>query len=388
MVTLSTPGFSDYKIRLKNQSGVLVAEFDSWRSLSFSHIINSPGACRIEINATDERTALFELDGQIEVWRRNLDVGLDWYIEWEGFHRTANDLIQQNNNESFVSYSLGYLTLLNRRHIMYYSGTSQTDKSAVGETVIKEFVNENAGPGALSANGRLGGVNANIAGLSIEADQANGSSWEGARTFKNLLTVVNEIAIKTGVDVEIVGINNAEYKFRVHDGQRGKDRTLVGLDSFGLNGAGNTPVIFSLGFGNMAIPIYSINRSTEVNAVYVLGQGEASSRAIVLREDLNAIADSPINRIEVIKNATQESTTDGLNSVGDEALVEFQKKETLRFTALQLSGTFYGKDYTWGDLITARYRNSEFNKKIIDVRVVVSNTQSGESITLEFADIP
>lgn len=393
MVTQSTPGFTDYKVRLKDQSGILVAEFDSWKSLSFSHLINAPGACRFEINAVDPRAELFELDGQVEVWRRNLDVGLDWYIEWEGLHRTENDLIQQSDNESFVSYALGYLNLLNRRYIMYFSGLSQTDKSGVGETVIKEFVNENAGPGAelpdvVGINQRLGNVGAEIAGLTIEADQGSGTAWEGARAYKNLLTVVSEIAVETGVDIEMVGIGAAAYEFRVHDGQRGEDRTVTELDAAGLNSAGNTPVIFSLAFGNMAVPILSINRSTEANAVYALGQGEESNRTVVLRQDLNAIGDSPINRIETVRNATQETTTDGLNSVGDEALVENQKKETLRFSTLQLKDTFYGKDYTWGDLITVRYRNREFSKKIVNARVVVSNTQGGENITLEFADIP
>ena len=185
-----------------------------------------------------------------------------------------------------------------------------------------------------------------------------------------------------------MAIGAATYEFRVFDGQR-TDRSLTDLDPItGLNSAGNAPVIFALGFSNMALPLFSINRSTEANAVYALGQGEAGSRTVVLRQDLAAIADSPINRIEIIKNATQEDSTAGLDSVGDEALTENQKKETLRFNALQIEGTFYGKDYFWGDLITARYRTNEFNKKIVDVRVVVSNTQAGENITLEFADIP
>ncbi len=385
----STPGESSYKVRLKDQSGVLVAEFDDWRSLSFSHIVNSPGACRFEIDALDSRASLFELDGQIEVWRRNLDVGLDWYLEWEGFHRTQNDLVQQNDNESFISYALGYLTLINRRHIMYVAGSDFTDKSGAGETVIKEYVNENAGPAALSANGRLGGVDGDITGLTIEADAGNGTAWEGARAYKNLLTVVNEIAVKTGVDIEVVGVGTVVYEFKVHDGQRGKDRSVVGLDPLtGLNGAGNAPVLFTLGFGNMALPLFSINRSTEVNAVYVLGQGEEANRSVILRQDLAAISDSPINRIEMIRNATQETTLAGLNSVGDEALIENQKLETLRFDVIQIEGTFYGKDYTWGDLITARYRDTEFNKKIVDVRVVVSNTQGGENIAIKFGDTP
>ena len=385
---LVTPGFTDYKVRLKNQSGSLVAEFDSWRSLSFSHLINAPGSCRLEIDALDSRADLFELDGQIEVWRRNLDVGLDWYIEWEGFHRTGNDLVQQDNRQSFVSYSAGYLDLLRRRHIMYLAGTSQSAKSGVGETVIKSYVDQNAGLAALIANGRLGNIDGNFSGLTIETDQGFGDSWEGARAFKNLLTTIADIAIETNVDVELVGTGAATYQFKVHDKQIGLDRTTVGLTTSGLNAAGNVPVIFSLAFGNMAMPLLSINRSTEANAIFVLGQGEEDNREIVFRQDDIAIADSPWNQIELVKNATQESTTSGLNSVGDEALVEHQKKETINFIALQLESIFYGKDYKWGDLITARYKDLQFNKKIVDVRIVVSKTQEGEQINLEFADIP
>ena len=286
-----------------------------------------------------------------------------------------------------VSFGMGYLQLLARRYIMYFAGTAQTDKSAVGETAIKEFVSENAGPNALSANGRRGGVDANFTGLTIEADGGNGSSWEGGRAFRNLLVVCQEIAPEVGIDFDIVGTGAAMYEFRTFTDQRGLDRSVVGLGSDGLNGAGNTPVIFSLDFSNMAVPILSINRSTEANAIYVLGRGEEASREIVLREDVVAIADSPWNRIEFVRNATQESATAGLNSVGDETLVEKQKIETLNFTALQLKGTYYGKDYHWGDLITARFRDTEFNKKIFGANVVVSDTQGGEKIDLKFADV-
>jgi hypothetical protein len=41
--TLATPGLAEYKVRLKNQDGEYVAEFDNWLSLSFTHKVNNRG---------------------------------------------------------------------------------------------------------------------------------------------------------------------------------------------------------------------------------------------------------------------------------------------------------------------------------------------------------
>ena len=390
-----TPGFSEYKVRLKDQEGILVAEFDqaAWTSLTFTHKVNAPGSCAIEINDEDARARLFELDGQVEVWRRNQTVGLDWYLEWEGFHRTSNRLTRENDNQRYLSFSTGYLSLARRRAIMYFSGDAGSNKSGLGETVIKEYVNENAGPGALLSTGRIQDAESDgvTLGLSIEGDAGNGLAWSGGRSFRNLLTVIQNIADIANVAFDIIGTGTKAFEFRVYDKQRGEDRTTIGLDTAGLNSAGNTPVIFSLGFGNMAVPVLSENRSQEVTVSYVLGQGVAEERNIEEVKDDVAIADSPWNRIEDTINASNEATVSGnanLIAVGDEELEKNKLKEKLSFSFMQIPSTFYGKDYTWGDVVTNRYEEKEFNQELDEVRVTVSeNAENGEEITGVFEDV-
>ena len=85
-----------YKIDLKDQSGVLVAEFDNFTSLNVSHRINSIDTCTFSISDDDDRIDLFELDGQIEVYRSYPEFGVDWYLEFEGLHRTYTRQIFEN----------------------------------------------------------------------------------------------------------------------------------------------------------------------------------------------------------------------------------------------------------------------------------------------------
>jgi hypothetical protein len=58
----------------------------------------------------------------------------------------------------------------------------------------------------------------------------------------------------------------------------------------------------------------------------------------------------------------------------------------LGFNVLQLQDIYYGKHYTWGDLVTARFKGNEFSKKLVEARVNVSANAQGERIEAEFAD--
>jgi hypothetical protein len=379
----------EYKVRLKDHEGEVVAEFDqdAIKALKYTHMVNSHGSCRVEISGRDERRELFITDYQIEIWRRDLAVRLDWYLEWEGFMRTENDFTLSIDVERFVAWGFGYSHLLARAFVMYPSLSAGASKSGVGETVLKEYVFQNIGAAALVANGRLGD---NVkAGLSIQADAGSGLTWEGSRAYKNLLLTLQEIATLTDVDYDVVSVGKALWEFRVYDSQRGEDRTIVGLDpATGRNAVGNVPIVFSLRRGNMAVPALSHNRSEELNAIYTLGQGVEDERIFTLSEDAAAQAISPWNRIEHVRNATQETEEGALEDVG-EALLDQRSgvRNTLDFSVLQIPSVYYGKDYTWGDRVTAEYRTEIFNKKITQV-VVVVNLEEGEQITIEYGDEP
>lgn len=374
-----------YQVVLKDQSGTRQAIIVDWQRLSYSLVVNGVDSYALILSGDSPHIAAFELDGQLEVWRRDIAESVDWYKDFEGFHRTHVEQVDGRGQTAFTSYGKGYDDLLSRRIIAYPSGSAFAIKSGPGETVIKEIVNENAGPSATMPPRIYFGV---MSGLSIQATAGGGANWQGTLPFKNLLEAVQDIALVTGVNFKTVGIGPSLFEFRARrTDQLVTDRSTQGLNTTtGLNAAGNVPVIFALGFGNMGVPVYSLNRSEEVTTVYVLGQGQEADREIVVRTNLAAIADSPWNRSEVARNANQESATAGLEIIGDQALEEFGERETFSFQPLQTHATLYGRDYFNGDIITARYKGVERHYQIMSVNITVS-AGSAEVLNVEVRNV-
>jgi len=235
-------------------------------------------------------------------------------------------------------------------------------KSGVAETVMKAFVDKQCGPGA--------GARA-LSGLSIEADGAHGNSTELGRAYRNVLEICQEIARTGGGDFDVVSTGAATWEFRWYTGQRGTDR--------------HTTVVFALERGNMAKPHLRLWRADEVSAVLVGGQNEGAARTTVWRTDATRIAESPWNRIERFADARNETTTAGLNAVGDRVLDEGKPRATLDFEVLQVPSCLYGKHYFLGDLVGTKFLTYSATKKLNEVTITV-NAQ-GESIKAGFTDV-
>ena len=138
----------------------------------------------------------------------------------------------------------------------------------------------------------------------------------------------------------------------------------------------------------MIIPVLTEDRTNEITAVYALGRGTDDSRQVELVESA-ATSSSPWNRIEEVVNVSSSSgddQSDQLVSAATTKLEESTLDTRLSFKALQISSVYYGKHYTWGDLITASFKGTEYSKKIVEVRVTVSQNAKGESISVKFAD--
>lgn len=378
---------ASYLVRLKGQTGSYVALFDNWISLNFNHRVNEVGTLRFEISGDDVRRSLFALDGQIEVWRRDIAANLDWYIEWEGLVRTRTLKTLENGESRYIVYASSYLTLISRRIIAYYADTVYTSKAGTVETIIKEFVEENAGPSATSPPRiELSGV---IPGLTVQPDNGNGGSWTGNRAWKPLLEVIQDIANAETVDVDVVGTGPAQFMFMVYNGQRGVDRSLIGYDeSTGLNGAGNYPVIFSFAFGNMVVPEATLEHGSETTAVFVLGQGQNDERDVVLQKDDTAIGQSPWNQIEITRS-TQETLNAALVAIGNQVLGELRAKEEFNFDIFLQGGRVYGRDFHWGDLVTAEFDDVQYNLKIagVDITVAVQGDENPEQIRYTISNL-
>jgi len=337
-----------WQIRLKNMAGALVAIIDDYESLSLLRRVNGMGAYALRMNGNDEKCGLFELDGQIEFWRRDAANGIDWYKEFEAFHRTPAWHFSPEDKLVFESTGPGYAELLARRVVQDKTGTAEATKAGVAETIVKAFVNEQCGPGA--------GARAQ-AGLAIQADAATGNVIRLARPFRYVLEVAQEAADIGGGDFAVVGTGAATFEFRWYDGQLGTDRSST--------------VIFALERGNMAEPELCVDRLNEVTAVLVGGQGSESDRETLWRTDAARIAESTWNRREQFINDSNEPVIAGLQDKGDVALEAGRPKNPLTFKPLQTPACLYGLHYFLGDLVMARFLTVETKKKMVEVRFTI-----------------
>lgn len=374
-----------YQVVLKNLAGARVAMITDWRSLTYTRRVNGVGGYILTIDGDSDFVDLFTLDGQVEIFRRDQSAtpAFDWTLDFEGFHRTEIRSTDERGLSRYSSQGVDYTELIDARGIDFQKGSSGADKTGVGETIIKAYVNENAGPGALVASGRdTDGVQP---GLVIQADGAAGSAWTGSRPLRPLLDIIREISRATTVDFDVVGTGPATFQFNAQARPIGTDRTNNGIDPLtGLNAAGNAPVLFSLAFGNMQRPIYALNRIAEANVIIVVGQGTDGNRTVAVRSS-GATSDSTWNKKEVIKNANQEDTVAGLNAVGDALLDKLQAAETFEWNALETVSYRYGRDYFVGDLVTAEYQDIERDKQIIAAEITMA--EGRETIDLELADV-
>lgn len=369
-----------FQIILRDQVGIQVAIFTTWRTLEYSLRLNDVGSYRLEIDGDLPVISSFVLDGQVEIRRRDIDASppIDWYTDFAGFHRTEGRRHDEIGASIYSSSGVDYKHLLARRAILFRDTTTGAEKTGPGETVMKAYVDENAGPGATAPPRVFAGV---FPSFTVQPDGGAGDTWEGNKPYRPLLATLREIADATGVDFDVVATAPATFQFQAQAEPLGLDRTTTGLNPVtGLNAAGNAPLVFSLDYDNMGVPTYALHRIQEVTAAIVLGQGAEGNRVLVERTS-GDIADSPWNRLEAVKNANQDEDTVALNARGDAFLQELQARETFTFAALQVPGTLYGRDYFIGDRVTARYQTIERNLQIVGITVRV--VEGREDIVIE-----
>ena len=72
-----------YKVHLKDQTGTLVAIFDDFTNLEINKRLNSISTYNFQFQGNDDRISLFEIDGQVEIWRSDPINDIAWYLEFE-----------------------------------------------------------------------------------------------------------------------------------------------------------------------------------------------------------------------------------------------------------------------------------------------------------------
>lgn len=339
----------------------LLMDNQGFGSFSFTETINGRGNYSLHLPGFEKSTIQGQLTPDLlfrfrrKLVAKNGELIKDWYDVFWGFHRTPTYQLDNTGSWYVKSFGYGPTELLARRKIAYYAGSSETAKSGAGETVMKAYVDENIGPSALVSNGRLE-VDGAMSGFSIAADNGGGDSWDGAAAFDTLLDALIKIQKSTGVDFAVSVTSPGNWEFDARAKPWGVDRSTDGLGSTGLNGAGNTPVVFSTEDRTLTEVSYSQSRTEEENTIFILGQGKESNREIALVENTTWQAASPINQREGSKNATGDGQFNAFknSSEGESLLDKRGPQDTLSFRMVQSPNRRWGVDYFIGDLVQIR----------------------------------
>jgi hypothetical protein len=364
----------EYQLKVYDTAGALQAIVIDYHWLNYSKRVNEPGLLRFQL--PDGHAAMSYLalaNGLIEVWRRNITAGYDWYLDFTAINRSQEF---KTPGETLGVYGApGVLWLLGTRHVGFYAGTANRTEfaSQKSESILKKLVDYNIGANALASNGRVrDGVSSGKWGgiytIANQADAATGNSKAWSCAWKNLLTTCQDlVSAGAGGDFDLVKTAATTLEFRFYAGQLGTDRTAS--------------LVFALNRGNMAEPDWKFDRTTEKTVAIVAGQGEQADRVLVTRTGADF---ATANDIETFVDARSYSTIGALQADGDQALYNLRARQQFTFKALQAPNATYGKDYFLGDLVTAVYRTATTTQKVVGVTVSHDIT-NGEKIDTEMA---
>lgn len=361
-----------YTVWLSDRLGVRkksITDFIGSTALQYARAVNQITSLTITLPLNSEYADLFSdpnawLDYRIEVWRRvgNGDEYLDTETIW--FIRGIKKNLTQGTI-TLTAYSAN--EILTRRIIAYAAGTPYTQKSDLIDDMMKYFVAENLGSSATDADRDYSGY------ITNEGLLSQGDLIDKAATYKNLndtLLDLSQQSLELGTApiyfdvvgiITDVGVGNLE--FRTYLNQRGNDRTT-------------TSQLYSITLTETNLDNIEINYdlSKEINYVYVGGTGEGSLRATATVSDTDKIAASPINRREGF-TSYNSNLTGTLQSEGYQKLRENAPRKIISAEIRNTETLVYGRDWTFGDKLTAEIDGEVFDVIINAVSVTLANNK-------------
>jgi hypothetical protein len=251
-------------------------------------------------------------------------------------------------------------SILNRRITIPPTGQAYQTLTANGETLIKNLVNLNC----------INPVDASrvIPGLVMAANQNRGETALWNSRYKNLTKEAENIATLTGLGwtVEVDQVNRQ----LIFDVVKGVDR------SHGQSI--NSPVTFSKKFKNMKNALRSVNTGNYKNYAYVAGQGEGAAREVVTVTNGDDI--SGLKRRELVVDARDLSTTDGLYSRGNTKLTEtvIVKSSEMEITN---NNFIYEEDWDLGDIVTVQTSTGYESQQVTEIREIYESAETIEITT-------
>lgn len=360
-----------YEIVVYDGDGNPLHRISDMLALSYTKEVNNIGLASFELPgnhvAIDDLT-LDTVIGIVRLPKGVYDYGVydpDFWGLWRGERRYTD----AQGYDRYVALCVSSLHLLDRAIIAYPANTDRRTKftQIPPETIAKELVTLNCTTAGTVLDGRA--REPTIPGITVDGDNAVGEPMDLSCAWNKLLPTLQKIALIGTADFDLVR-SGTGWVFCWYPGQLGTDRR----DS----------VVFSLGFGNMINPQLTYDRTRERTVAIIGGRGEEDNREVAVINSQPFVAET--NDAELFVDARQFTTTKGLESQGDIALMRAALPAQLNFDVLQTPGSSYGTHYFLGDIITARYKDIVATKQIVRVTIQWDQTAQ-ERIRIETQDL-
>lgn len=316
-----------YGIELRNPARQRVGLVDRLTSLELTPTFNAVGGWSIALPAGSVQAERFVKGGWITVHSGDRQI---FAGQVRGLKLVRSE--QDPFRGTLTAYGPSAEVVLADRLAFQVPGQPATSQSAFeydkrtgpAETVIKAYVNLNAGPGAIIAR--------RTPGLIIATDAAAGATVTGQARMTPMLDLIGPLAEVAGLGFRVV-FAGSNLEFQVYAPE---DKT--GAARFGID------------LGNLS-SFEHVQEAPKTSAAVIGGSGEGTARVFREMLDTDAITEWG-NRSEALVDQ-QSAVADELDQAGAEQLTQSGPTNGITIAAIDTPNLAFARDYYLGDRVTA-----------------------------------
>lgn len=232
------------------------------------------------------------------------------------------------------------------------AGASDAVSGARLETAIKHYVNNNVGPGALTAR--------RITSMTIGPDLARGPTISYSAKFAggitlNLLDVIRNLLANANIAMGVTVTRNAPARTLVFDVYIPRDL--------------RNKMWFSESLGNLSSINFSLSDGTCTDA-YTYGQGAFISRVATA-------GSTQYSKVEQYIDSSSEPDTSNLGALAQQAIFAGAIGPIMDITSADTPFMTFGRDYGLGDIVSVEVRPGDvFTDVVSSVELTADPSQN------------
>jgi hypothetical protein len=339
-----------YEIRIANQAGVEIKTLVNFSHLTLARVVSGVGNLELKLPGWTDFD-LFKPDSRIAVYRSIAGEPLKLVAETI-FIVVGRKRIREKKQKYLVITAKDANLILERHIIAYNSGTTEAQKTDQIDDMMKEIVRENIGADCVEPARTIDEV-------TIASNTSTAPSISKSFSRKNLLQTLQELAqasYSTGTYLafDLIAYDVNSFEFRTYPNVRGVDKRYEGNVQ---------PVIIDadLNLGDLEL---DENYESNINFIYVGGQGEGAERTVTEREESTRNY-SNIGRVEKFIDARNANTGALLTAEALTALRNYRPRISFKAEFIQTKNLLFGRDINFGDYLPVQVDQST----IIDCRL-------------------